>query len=49
MNKFCFIGGIIISNTYTYFLIKIYINRNYLLIPNKNIPKNEQFKLEKKL
>ena len=38
--KFCFIGLILVSNTYTYFLTKIYIYRNYLLIPNNDIPKN---------
>jgi hypothetical protein len=44
MINVCFIGGIIVGSTYTYFLTKIYIYRNYLLIPNKDLPKNVHFK-----
>jgi hypothetical protein len=44
MKKICFLGGIILSNTYTYLFTIIYINRNYLLIPNKDQPKNLHFK-----
>jgi len=38
MKKICFLGGIMITNTYTFLITKIYINRNYVLIPNKVQP-----------
>jgi len=43
MNRVYFIGIITITNTYTYLLTRLYITRKYLLIPNKDIPKNERF------
>jgi hypothetical protein len=44
MRNVYFIGGIILGSTYTYFLTTINIYRNYLLIPNKDLPKNMQRK-----
>jgi hypothetical protein len=42
MKNFCFIGGILITNTYTYLLTKLYMHRKYyLLIEKKDLPKND--------
>jgi len=47
MKNICFAGLVIVTNTYTYLLTKLYINRNYLLISNEDIPKNENFVMTK--
>jgi len=36
MKKICFIGGILLSNTYTYLITIIYIHKKYSLIPNRH-------------
>jgi len=44
MKNYYFVGVILVTNTYTYILTKIYMYRNNLIIPNIDIPKNEHFK-----
>jgi hypothetical protein len=36
MNKICILGGIMITNAYTFLFTIIYVKSNYVLIPNKD-------------
>jgi hypothetical protein len=42
MKNIYFISTIIITNTYTYLLTRLYINRKYLLIMNKDLPNKDK-------